>query len=35
VREGDRVVIGNRSQLKAGQQVTAKTTSGPSAGGDK
>jgi RND family efflux transporter MFP subunit len=35
VHEGDRVVIGNRSQLKAGQQVTAKANSGPSAGGDK
>jgi RND family efflux transporter MFP subunit len=35
VREGDRVVIGNRSQLKAGQEVTAKTNSGPSAAGDK
>jgi len=35
VREGDRVVIGNRSQLKAGQRVTAKADSGPSAGGEK
>jgi RND family efflux transporter MFP subunit len=35
VREGDRVVIGNRSQLKAGQRVTAKADSAPSAGGEK
>jgi RND family efflux transporter MFP subunit len=35
VREGDRVVIGNRSQLKVGQRVTAKADSGPTAGGEK
>jgi RND family efflux transporter MFP subunit len=33
VREGERVVVGNRSQLKAGQRVTAQTAGSAAAGG--